>query len=246
VQSGGGIADRLVFTDAPFHVAVEGPVRPSDHREDAMVSAEMTEADFLELNQNWMKAVFPHLVNGGLLGSFIDWRGLPMAHAAATAVGLIPIDLVVWTKTSAGPGSLYRSQHKLLPLFKKAFAAHVDSISVGKRGRHRTNLWTYPATLLESDARRGRQDHPTVKPTSMLEDALIDFTNRGEIVLDPFLGPGSTLIAAQNTGRVCCGVELDPLYVDVIIRRYEASTGIAAILADSGETFEQVATRGRE
>jgi DNA modification methylase len=211
-----------------------------------MVSAEMTEADFLELNQNWMKAVFPHLVNGGLLSSFIDWRGLPMAQAAATSLGLTPIDLVVWANANAVIGSLYRSEHKLLPVFKKGSVAHVKSIAVGKRGRHRSNLWTYPATLLESDARLGRQDHPTVKPTSVLEDALIDLTNRGEIVLDPFLGPGSTLIAAQNTGRVCCGVELDPLYVDVIIRRYRASTGIAAILADSGETFEQVVARGRE
>lgn len=156
---------------------------------------------------------------------------------------MIPIDLVVWAKTSAGIGSLYRSQHKLLPLFKKGVAAHVNSIDLGKPGRDRTNLWTYPTAPLGSDAWRGRQDHPTVKPTSMLEDALGDLTNRGEIVLDPFLGSGSTLIAAQNTGRVCCGVELDPLYVDLIIRRFEASIGKAAILADSGETFEQVATR---
>jgi DNA modification methylase len=225
---------RMVFTDAPFHVAIEEPVTASDHRENGMVCGDMTDAQFLEFNLNWMKAVFPHLVNGGLLGTFIDWRGLPMAHAAATALGLTPIDLVVWAKTGAVTAGLYRSQHKLLPLFKKGSAAHVNSISLGKRGRHRTNLWTYPAASLES---------PTVKPTSMLEDALIDLTNHGEIVLDPFLGSGSNLIAAQNTGRVCCGVELDPLYVDVIIRRYEASTGIAAILADSGETFEQVATR---
>jgi len=143
-------------------------------------------------------------------------------------------------------GSLYRSQHELLPLFKKGAASNVNNISLGKRGRHRTNLWTYPgASSLGSDTRKGLQDHPTVKPTAMLQDALIDLTNRGEIVLDPFLGSGSTLIAAENTGRVCCGIELDPLYVDVIIRRYEAETGAAVILADSGETFEKVAARRR-
>jgi DNA methylase len=237
---------RMVFTDVPFHVAIGGPARLSEHCEYAMVSAEMTGADFLELNQNWIKAAFPDLVDGGLLGTFIDWRGLPMAHAAATSLGLTPIDLVVWANANAVIGSLYRSEHKLLPFFKKGIGAHVNSISLGKHGRHRTNMWTYPATLLGSDAGLARQDHPTVKPTSMLEDALTDLTNRGEIVLDPFLGPGSSLIAAQNTGRVCCGVELDPLYVDVVIRRYQALTGMAAILADSGETFEQVATRRRD
>jgi DNA modification methylase len=121
-----------------------------------------------------------------------------------------------------------------------------NNISLGKRGRHRTNLWTYPgASSLGSDARQGLQHHPTVKPTAMLQDALIDLTNRGEIVLDPFLGSGSTLIAAENTGRVCCGIELDPPYVDVIIRRYEAETGAAVILADTGATFEEVASRRR-
>ena len=106
------------------------------------------------------------------------------------------------------------------------------------------NLWTYPgASSLGSDARKGLQDHPTVKPVAMLGDAMIDLTNRGEIVLDPFLGSGSTLIAAEKTGRVCCGIELDPLYVDVIIRRYEAETGVTAILTETGETFEDLAAR---
>ena len=143
-------------------------------------------------------------------------------------------------------GSLYRSQHELLPLFKKGAAQHVNNISLGQRGRHRTNLWTYPgASSFGSDARKGLQDHPTVKPTAMLQDALIDLTNRGEIILDPFLGSGSTLIAAENTGRICCGVELDPLYVDVVIRRYEGVTGTPASLADTGETFKKLVDRRR-
>jgi len=237
---------RMVFTDEPFNVAIGGHVTGGDHREFVMASGEMTDAQFLEFNQKWMDAVLPHLVDGGILGTFIDWRGLPIAHAAATTLGLTPLNLVVWAKTNAGMGSLYRSQHELLPLFKKGAASHVNNISLGKRGRHRTNLWTYPgASSLGSDARQGLQDHPTVKPTAMLQDALIDLTNRGEIVLDPFLGSGSTLIAAENTGRVCCGIELDPLYVDVIIRRYEAETGAAVILADTGATFEEVAARRR-
>ena len=117
-------------------------------------------------------------------------------------------------------------------------------VELGKRGRWRSNVWTYPgASSLGSDARRGLKDHPTVKPTAMLEDALLDLTNRSDIVVDPFLGSGSTLIAADSTGRVCRGVELDPLYVDVIIRRYEAATGGPAVLIETGETFDLLALR---
>src|ERR1700723_479276 len=201
-----------------------------------MASGEMSDGEFLAFNEGWMAAVLPFLCDGGVCGTFIDCRGYPTVFAAASKLRLIPLNLIVWAKTNAGMGSLYRSQHELLPLFKKGSASHVNNISLGKRGRHRTNLWIHPgASSLGSDARKGLQDHPTVKPTALLQDALIDLTNRGEIVLDPFLGSGSTLIAAENTGRVCRGIELDPLYVDVIIRRYEAETGVAAILADSGE-----------
>jgi DNA modification methylase len=120
----------------------------------------------------------------------------------------------------------------------------VNNVELGKKGRWRSNVWTYPgASSLGSDARRGLQDHPTVKPTAMLEDALLDLTNRRDLVLDPFLGSGSTLIAAENTGRVCRGVELDPLYVDVIVRRYEAASGEAAVLVETGETFEDLELR---
>jgi DNA modification methylase len=190
------------------------------------------------------------LVDGGLLGAFMDWRSLPDAHAAATALGLIAVDLVVWAKPNAEDGDLYRSGHELLPLFKKGTASHTNNVAAGKRGRHqrhRTNMWTTPAKASPgSGPRPPAQDQAAEKPTALLADALIDLTDRGEIVFDPFLGSGSTLIAAENTGRVCCGVELDPRYVEVIIRRYEASTGTAAILADNDETFEQVATRRRD
>ena len=129
--------------------------------------------------------------------------------------------------------TLYRSQHELLPLYKKGTEPHVNNVALGKHGRWRSNVWTYPgASSMGSDARQGLKDHPTVKPTAMLEDAILDLTQRGEIVLDPFLGSGSTLIAAEKTGRVCRGVELDPLYVDVILRRFEAVTGVTPVLLD--------------
>ena len=176
---------RIVLTDEPFKAAIGGRLTAGEHRE------EISEAQLLDFNQKWIKAVLPHLGEGGILGTFIDWRGLPITHSAATGLGLTPLDLVVWAKTNAGIGSLYQSRHELLPLFKKGAAANVNNISLGKRGRHRTNVWTYPAaSSVGSGARKGLGDHPTVKPTAMLQDALIDLSNRGEIVLDPFLGAG--------------------------------------------------------
>ncbi|WP_081740940.1 site-specific DNA-methyltransferase [Hyphomicrobium sp. 802] len=123
-------------------------------------------------------------------------------------------------------------------------APHIYNIELRKHGRWRSNTWTYPgASSMGSDARRGLQDHPTVKPVAMLEDALLDMTNRDDIVLDPFLGSGSTLIAAEKTGRCCYGLELDPLYVDVILRRYHEVTGEQRILRETGETALELAER---
>ena len=191
----------LVLTDEPYNVPIAGHVTGGSHREFAMASGEMTDAEFLAFNEAWMSAVLPCLCDGGVCGTFIDWRGLPTVHSAALRVGLVPLNLIVWAKTNAGMGSLYRSQHELLPLFKCGPAPHVNNIELGKRGRWRSNVWTYPgASSLGSDARRGLQDHPTVKPTAMLEDALVDLTNRGDIVIDPFLGSGSTLIRGGCDG----------------------------------------------
>jgi len=240
----GDPAPRLVLTDEPYNVKIAGHVTGGAHREFAMASGEMSNEEFLGFNIDWIERVAAYLCDGGVFGGFIDWRGLPTVHSAAAQLGLAPLNLIVWAKTNAGMGSLYRSQHELLPLFKKGDAPHVNNVELGKRGRWRSNVWTYPgASSLGSDARRGLQDHPTVKPTAMLEDALLDLTNRGDIVLDPFLGSGSTLIAADKAGRVCRGVELDPLYVDVIIRRYEAVTGDTAVLAETGERFADLAAR---
>jgi DNA modification methylase len=235
---------RLVLTDEPYNVKIAGNVTGGPHREFAMASGEMTDVEFLAFNEAWVAAVMPYLCDGGILGTFIDWRGLPTVHSAASKLGLVPLNLIVWAKTNAGMGSLYRSQHELLPLFKKGTTPHVNNVELGKRGRWRSNVWIYPgASSLGSDARRGLKDHPTVKPTAMLEDALLDLTNRGDIVIDPFLGSGSTLMAAEATGRVCRGVELDPLYVDVIIRRYEAAASDPAVLVETGETFQALGAR---
>jgi DNA modification methylase len=237
-------AARLILTDEPYNVPIAGHVTGGAHREFAMASGEMTADEFLAFNLAWIGTAAGYLCDGGVFGTYIDWRGQPTVHAAATKLGLEPLNLIVWAKTNAGMGSLYRSQHELLPLFKKGDAPHTNNVELGKRGRWRSNLWTYPgASSLGCDARRGLQDHPTVKPTAMLEDALLDLTSRSDIVIDPFLGSGSTLIAADKTGRVCRGIELDPLYVDVIIRRYETATGNDAVLVETGETFGRLADR---
>jgi DNA modification methylase len=241
---GGASPGRLILTDVPYNVPIAGHVTGGAHREFAMASGEMSSREFLDFIGASIEAALPHICEGGVFATFIDWRGLPTVHTAATRLGLTPLNLIVWAKTNAGMGSLYRSQHELLPLFKKGDVRHVNNVELGKRGRSRSNVWTYPgASSLGSDARRGLQDHPTVKPTAMLEDALLDLSNRGDIVIDPFLGSGSTLIAAEKSGRVCHGVELDPLYVDVIIRRYEAATGEAAVFLETGETFHDLSVR---
>jgi DNA modification methylase len=206
----------------------------------------MSDAEFRAFNAAWIGASLRHLRDGGLFGTFIDWRGYPAVIAAALQLGLTPLNLIVWAKTNAGMGSLYRSQHELVPLFKKGKASHVNNVELGKNGRWRSNVWTYPgASSMGSEARQGLRHHPTVKPVTLLEDALLDMTERGDIVLDPFLGSGSTLVAAESTGRHCRGLELDPLYVDVILRRYEAVTGRPAVLERTGETYTELAMRRR-
>jgi DNA modification methylase len=237
-----GETARLVFTDQPYNVPISGHVTKGDHREFAMASGEMTEEQFLAFNQAWIEAALPHLCDGGLIGSFIDWRGYHTVHNAALGASLTAMNLIVWAKTNAGLGSLYRSQHELFALYKKGTASHTNNIQLGKTGRWRSNVWTYPgASSVGSDSRGGLQFHPTVKPEAMCADAILDLTNRGEIVLDPFLGSGSTLIAAQRTGRRCFGIELDPLYVDVMIRRYQKVFGKVPVLEATSETFEMIA-----
>lgn len=232
---------RYVFTDQPYNAHIAGHVTRGDHREFKMASGELSDAEFLAFNQKWIAGALAHLCDGGLLGTFIDWRGYPSVHTAAIGAALHAMNLIVWAKTNAGMGSLYRSQHELFALYKKGNSAHINNIQLGKAGRWRSNLWTYPgASSLGSDSRSGLQFHPTVKPETMCADAILDVTNRNDIVMDPFLGSGSTLIAAQRTGRRCFGIELDPLYVDVIVQRYQKTFGKTAVLESSGEIFDIV------
>jgi DNA modification methylase len=234
---------RLILTDEPYNVPVADHETSEIGGEFLMGSA-MTEAEFQAFNTDWIGACLSHLRDGGLLATFVDWHSYPTVVAAAVQLGLVPLDLIVWAKTKADMGNLYRSQHELLPLFKKGDAPHINNVGLRKNGRRRSNVWNYPgAYTLRSEARKRRQYHPTVKPLAMLEDAMRDMTERGDIVIDPFLGSGSTLIACEKTCRHCRGLELDPLYVEVILRRYEAVTKRPPVLESTGETFAEMALR---
>lgn len=239
-----GTAVRFLCTDMPYNVKIRGHVTSGDHSEFPMASGEMSDADFRIFIREWMDAAKRHIVDGGMLATFIDWRGIEATLAVGRELGMDLLNLVVWTKSNAGMGSLWRSGHELLPVFKVGKAPHVNNVELGRHGRWRSNVWTAPgASSLGSEARAGLKLHPTVKPVPLLVDALLDVTHRGDVVLDPFLGSGSTLMAAEQTGRRACGVELDPRYTDVAVQRWEEATGGRAILAETGECFEQVAER---
>jgi DNA modification methylase len=161
--------------------------------------------------------------------------------AAGNEVFGPPQNLVVWNKTNAGQGSFYRSQHELIFVYKNGDTAHLNNVELGRHGRNRSNVWTYAGV---NTFRSGRLDdlsvHPTVKPVVMVADAIKDCSRRGDIVLDPFMGSGTTLLAAERVGRKSYGVEIDPLYVDAAIRRWQEFVGRDAVLASTGQSFGEV------
>jgi DNA modification methylase len=174
----------------------------------------------------------------------MDWRHLEEILAASRNAYSGLLNLCIWTKTSSGLGSFYRSQHELVFVFKYGDGGHRNNVQLGRFGRNRSNVWPYSGA--NSFARRGEEGnllalHPTVKPVALVADAILDCTARGDIVLDAFLGSGTTVIAAERTGRACYGIELDPLYVDTVIRRWQALTGDEARHAANGRSFDDLA-----
>ena len=236
-----GEAPRMVFTDPPYNVQVQGHVRSGNggaHREFAMASGEMSEAEFRQFLASFLKPVVGVLLDGGVAMVCMDWRHIEELITAGKAAGLELLNLCVWNKSNGGMGSLYRSKHELVCIFKRPGAAHVNNVELGKHGRNRTNVWDYAGVNSFGKTREADLvDHPTVKPTGMVADALMDVSHRGDVVLDVFGGSGATLLAAEKTGRRARLIELDPLYVDVAIRRWQAETGEEAVLVDTGETF---------
>ena len=170
----------------------------------------------------------------------MDWRHAGELLAAGKAVYTEHKNTCVWVKSNAGMGSLYRSQHEFVFVFKNGQAAHRNNVQLGRFGRHRSNVWNYPgANSLGRSTEEGNllALHPTVKPIKLVADAILDCSARGDLVLDPFLGSGSTLLAAERVGRSCYGIEIDPIYIDTVIRRWQAQTGDDAIHDATGRRF---------
>lgn len=238
----------MIFADAPFNLAVKSIVGRGEikHREFSIASGEMSSAQFIEFLTRWMRLAARFSDPGSIHFLAIDWRHMSEMLCAGEDVYSELKNLVVWAKTNAGQGSFYRSQHELIFVFKNGDAPHRNNIELGKHGRNRSNLWSYAGS---NAFRAGRMDdlsvHPTVKPVAMVADAMRDCTRRGDIVLDPFLGSGTTILAAERVGRRGYGMEIDPLYVDVAIRRWQSFTGKDAILAETGQTFDEVAAARR-
>lgn len=237
----------IVFTDPPYNLPAKdiGKTCEASHGDFAMGAGEMTPAEF----QGFLETVFDHLGSFSRSGSIhyicMDWRHAPELIAAGKASYAEWKNLCVWAKSAGGMGTFYRSQHELVFVFKSGTGKHQNHFELGQHGRHRTNVWSYPSVmhLKEEDGDKGGKEalqlHPTIKPVAMIEDALKDCSKRGEIVLDPFLGSGSTLIAAEKTERVCHGIELSPRYVDVAITRWQQWTGKDAVHAETGATYAE-------
>ena len=232
----------LVLTDPPFNVRVDGNVSGLGkvrHQEFAMASGEMSEAEFTSFLSTFLGCAKAHSRRGAILFVFMDWRHLFELTCAGREQGLATKNLIVWAKDNAGMGTFYRSRHELVFVFKNGDAAHTNTFELGQHGRYRTNVWEYAGV---NTFRAGRLDelamHPTVKPVAMLADAIRDVSKRGAVVLDPFAGSGSTLIAAEKTGRQARCIEYEPKYCDVIVRRWQAYTGKAATFDGTDLTFE--------
>lgn len=239
-----GQAD-MVFTDPPYNVPIDGHVcglGSVKHREFAMAAGEMSEAEFTRFLEDGCRAMARVMRDGAIAFVCMDWRHMGELLAAGKAAFTELKNLVVWNKSNGGMGAFYRSKHELIFVFKHGTAPHTNSFGLGDSGRYRTNVWDYAGISSISASRSDELAmHPTVKPVALIADAIKDCSRRGEIILDPFAGSGSTLIAAEKTGRSARLVELDPLYCDTIVRRWEAVTGKRAMLTACGRAFEDVA-----
>ena len=232
------------FTDPPYNVPIQGHVSglgATKHREFLQASGELSREGFTHFLTTAFTRCREATVDGGLIYSFMDHRHLEEILAASAACGLTRNNLCVWTKNNGGMGSFYRSQHELVFVFQKPGAPSQNNVQLGRHGRNRTNVWAYPGA--SAFPRRGEENtlvyHPTPKPVTLVSDAILDCTQQGEIVLDPFLGSGTTILAAQRTKRRGYGIELDPLYVDTAIERWQRLTRSTATHA-SGATFAEI------
>jgi DNA modification methylase len=232
---------QTVFADPPYNVPINGNVSGLGrvtHGEFAMASGEMSADEF----EAFLATIFTHLIqhtaNGSIHFVCIDWRGIGPLLAAARLKYTEVKNVCVWNKSNAGMGSLYRSKHELIAVLKNGHAPHVNNVQLGRNGRTRSNVWDYPSQNTWSNSSKGKLLlHPTVKPVALIADAIRDCSNMHDIILDPFGGAGTTLIAAERTMRRARLIEIEPRYVDVTVRRWQHVTGKTAVHADTGASF---------
>jgi DNA modification methylase len=237
----------VVFVDPPYNVAIDGNVSGNGsvrHREFKMASGEMTEPEFLSFLTSSLRLLAQFSISGSVHYVCMDWRHMSeLLNAGRHAYDSL-LNVCVWVKNNGGMGSFYRSRHELVFVFRNSKTQHRNNVQLGRFGRNRSNVWSYPGiNSLSKVSEEGDllALHPTVKPVALIADALLDCSARGDIVLDAFLGSGSTIIAAERTGRSCYGIELDPIYVDVAIKRWQRYTGDSAVHSVSGIRFDDVA-----
>ncbi len=237
---------RIVIADAPYNVVINGNVAGrGKHREFVMASGEMSRAEFTTFLSQAFANQIAFSENGSIHYLFMDWRHLQEMVAATSQYAEFK-NLVCWNKHSAGQGAFYRSKHELIFVMKNGTAKHINNFGLGGKGRHRSNVWDYHGLSGWTPGREKElATHPTVKPIAMIVDALKDCSRKGHIVLDCFGGSGTTIMAAQQTGRLARLIELDPAYVDVSIARWQSATGGKAFLSDGGRSFDAIKKEGR-
>lgn len=236
---------QMVFTDPPYNVKIDGHVSglgSAKHREFAFASGEMSEHEFTRFLERVFANLAAQSIDGAIHFVCMDWRHQSEVLAAARGSYAELKNLCVWAKTNGGMGSLYRSQHELVFVFKAGTAPHINNVELGKHGRYRTNVWSYAGANTFSATRDDDLAmHPTVKPVALVADAILDCSKRKGLVLDAFGGSGTTLVAAERTGRRGAAIEIDPAYCDVIVRRLAKVCGLDATLEATGQSFEEVA-----
>lgn len=234
----------MTFADIPYNVQIDGFASgkgATKHPDFAMACGEMSSEEYTAFATSGLRNIANVCRDGAIVFVCIDWRHLDELSAAGHAAHFKLMNLIVWVKTNGGMGTFYRSRHELIFVFKFGKAAHVNTFGLGEGGRYRTNVWEYRgANAFGPTRHEDLASHPTVKPARMVADAIKDVSHRGDIVLDPFGGSGTTLIAAQMTGRVARLIEIEPSYVDLTIRRWQKATGLIAVDADTGVEFGEL------
>ena len=239
-----GAKGDVGFTDPPFNVKIHGHVSGLgrvQHREFAMASGEMSRDDFTDFLESSFHQMVRHSRAASIHFAAIDWAHAPEMITAGERAFTELKNICVWSKPAGGMGSLYRSQHELFFVWKSGRGRHQNNVELGRNGRNRTNVWSYPgiAAFRHSEGGDLLETHPTSKPVALVADAILDVSKRGDLVIDPFIGSGTTIIAAERVGRIAYGIELDPLYIDATIRRFEQLTGQIAVHQD-GMTFAEI------